>query len=353
MGDFTSIGSYSYRTDLAPNTWALNRLASLLLYEENTFVGDPLYYSVANLGHYSLHEINTGNYSPISLRSDLSDHEDNLLREKVEQLLSTGHLVRCYSQWSAAAYTRYIDGELELSIDYNPLNNVTKKITDIIIPNVSSVIGSIYGPSRWFSKIVIKDGFHQIALDQDSQEKTAFQTSFGQYKFRTYHYGMKNAGFVLQNLMDNVIGGADDNIKYYLGHVLIHTNSIHHHFDIVEEVLGHISGANLKVDVSKSSLFTHDVDYLGYYINEDGIWIPNDKIEKILRFRKPNNQTELRRFLGLINQYKGYIDYFQQIAQPLYDLTNPNTRFYWNNGINGVFNQVKDLISELNPIVPF
>ena len=53
------------------------------------------------------------------------------------------------------------------------------------------------------------------------------------------------------------------------------------------------------------------------------------KIEAILNWKAPTNQTEVRSFLGLVGYYRKFIKNFFLIALPLHELLKKNIRFEW------------------------
>ena len=92
-------------------------------------------------------------------------------------MLKSGHLQHSKSQWSSPVTPVKFKGEWNISVDYTFLNNIT--IDDgVELPEIADLINSIDSIDcpNYFSKIVIKDGFHQIELDAFSKHKTAFAT---------------------------------------------------------------------------------------------------------------------------------------------------------------------------------
>ena len=53
------------------------------------------------------------------------------------------------------------------------------------------------------------------------------------------------------------------------------------------------------------------------------------KIEAILNWKAPTNQTKVRSFLGLAEYYRRFIRNFSLIASPLHKLLKKNVRFEW------------------------
>jgi hypothetical protein len=141
---------------------------------------------------------------PIYSKSKLSPDQNYLLAKKIDEYLSAGKLpinnsdlfinlgkifyslifllsfsslgiLRCtYSQYSSPVFVEYLKDKLEIYVDYTQLNEITID-SQYQVRSVQSVITSIC-ESNLFSKIVIKDPYHQIGLDESSKAKTAFAT---------------------------------------------------------------------------------------------------------------------------------------------------------------------------------
>ena len=51
------------------------------------------------------------------------------------------------------------------------------------MPTIEEVIGKL-GKARYFSKVDLTKGFHQIPISQESMDKTSFVASFGKFRYR-------------------------------------------------------------------------------------------------------------------------------------------------------------------------
>lgn len=111
---------------------------------------------------------------PIEKCSVLVADQNYLLKHKIDELLNTGCLRRSDSMFSSPVCIEYFADKIELAVDYSTLNAFTIA-RNYPLPSPQSVLLSIT-ESHLFSKIVLKDAFHQLGLTHDSMAKTAFAT---------------------------------------------------------------------------------------------------------------------------------------------------------------------------------
>lgn len=127
--------------------------------------------------------------------SDLTENNYHVFYNKIQDLFESGHLQESRPIWSSYAYPFYKKGKPEIGVQYRNLN---RSITysgpfRSEVPNMEDILGSIT-ESDIFSKIVVKDAFHQISLDEQSAEVMAFAVG-KEYAFRVAFKRIKKLKF--------------------------------------------------------------------------------------------------------------------------------------------------------------
>lgn len=87
-------------------------------------------------------------------------------------------------------------------VDYRGLNRITKW-NSTPLPRCDEMFDRL-GEARYFSKMDLKTGFHQIRVRQEDIEKTAFKTKYGQFEYLVLPMGLCNAPATFQTLMNTI-----------------------------------------------------------------------------------------------------------------------------------------------------
>jgi hypothetical protein len=83
-----------------------------------------------------------------------------------------------------------------MCVDYTDLNKHCPK-DHFGLPRIDQVVDSTAG-CVLLCFLDCYSGYHQIALKEEDQIKTAFITAFGTYAYKTMSFGLKNAGATYQ-----------------------------------------------------------------------------------------------------------------------------------------------------------
>ena len=81
-------------------------------------------------------------------------------------------------------------------------------------------------------------------------------------------------------------------------------------------------------------------------LSAEGIQPLTEKLNSIKNMLAPENQTEVKQFLGLVGYYCKFIPHFSGISRPLAKLTRKDTLFAWTKQCHLAFNMLKDKLCE-------
>ena len=122
-------------------------------------------------------------------------------------MLSAGVIQESSSPFSSnIVLVRKKDKSLRLCVDYRRLNAKTKKDA-YNIPRIDSLIESVQG-ARYFASLDLFSGYHQVNVEQDHVERTAFTAGpLGFYEYAKMPFGLCNAPSTFQRMMEKVLSG--------------------------------------------------------------------------------------------------------------------------------------------------
>ena len=181
------------------------------------------------------------------------------------------------------------------------------------IPVIQEMLDELVG-ARYFSKLDLRLGYHQIQVAADDVHKTAFRTHFGHFDFLVMPFGLTNTPATMNDLFRShlrrfVLVFCDD-ILIYSTTWTLHLQHLHTVFDILQ-------AHQFKVNHKKCSLSCLTVEYLGHVVSGRGVEMDPDKVSSLLNLPTPRNLKEVRGFMGLIGYYRRFIRGYGKMAQPL------------------------------------
>jgi len=104
---------------------------------------------------------------------------------------------------SPIMFVKKKDGKLRLCADYRALNEVTKKDRHPL-PLISEALDRL-GGAKYFTKLDIKDAYHNIRIREGDEWKTIFSTKLGTYEYLVMPFGLCDAPAAFQRWINEVL----------------------------------------------------------------------------------------------------------------------------------------------------
>ena len=100
-------------------------------------------------------------------------------------------------------------------------------------------------------------------------------------------------------------------------------------------------------------LLVPSVEYLGHIIDAKGLHPSPEKIRAIKDAPEPQNVTELKSFLGLLNYYSKFLPNLSILLSPLYRLLQKDSKWTWTEEQTTAFTEAKKMLQSSSLLVHY
>jgi ribonuclease HI len=236
------------------------------------------------------------------------------------------------------------DGTKRMCIDYRMLNSMTIK-NKYPLPRIEDLLDRLK-KAKFFSKIDLRSGYHQMKIREQDIPKTAFTTRYGLYEFVVVSFGLTNASAYFMNLMNKVfMEELDRFVVVFIDVILIYSETTEEHEEHLRMVLERLRQQKLYAKFSKCAFWMEKVAFLGHVLSAEGITVDPSKVESVTKWEQPLNVTDVRSFLGMVGYYRRFIENFSKIAKTMTELLKNNTKFEWLGACEKSFQELKERLT--------
>ena len=264
-----------------------------------------------------------------------------VFEEYTRSLIASGQLRVSHSPYgSMALIVRKQDGTPRVVVDYRALNDLTVK-NKYPLPLMDEMFDRVHG-AKFFTKIDLRTGFHQIRIADEDIEKTAFRTRYGSFEYLVLPMGLCNApGTFMQLMNDTFRDMLDKSVLVFLDDILVFSRTKEEHIAHLREVLLRLRKQQLYAKRSKCEFLKAEVEFLGHRIGAAGLSVSQDKVQAVRDWPTPNNVHDVRSFLGLAGFYRRFVRDYSKIALPLTELTKTTNPWAWDQPQRCAFDALK------------
>ncbi|KAM7281316.1 uncharacterized protein ISCGN_006398 [Ixodes scapularis] len=240
--------------------------------------------------------------------------------------------------------------DIRLCIDMKCANRAILRERHVC-PTIDDVITALNG-STLFTKLDLKDGYHQLELDNESRTITTFATHNKLYRYKRLMFGINAAAEVFQETIRQVLNGIP-HVLNISDDILVFGKTKDEHDQALQATLERLTENGLTVNPKKCLFAQKELCFFGHIFSASGIRTDPQKIAALKKMPAPANAHEVRSLLGTVNYSGRFLPNLADITYPLRLLTKKNTKWVWGPEEQGALDTLKEKLSEIPNLVFF
>ena len=239
------------------------------------------------------------------------------------------------------------EDDLRLVVDFTGLNKAVLRPVHPF-PSSQNIIDSIPQGSHWFATLDACQGYHQVALSEESQLKTTFLLPWGRFCYRVAPMGLCSSSDEFCRRTDDALKDIDF-IQKIVDDIIVFAPTKTELLKRVRIVLEKCRDAQITISKRKFKIGQR-VKFAGHIISNEGCQPDPSKLKAISEFPAPTNVSEMRAFLGLANQLGSFVPDLAHTTEPLRQLLKRNVSYNWLEDHQSAFDETKKILTS-NPVV--
>ena len=235
------------------------------------------------------------------------------------------------------------NGTVRICGDFKNTVNPQLQTEEYPLPRIDDIFAKLAGGQK-FTKIDLRQAYHQMEVEEESKEYLTINTHQGLYRYDRLVFGITSAPAIWQRSMDQILEGVKGT-SCILDDMIITGRNDQEHLDNLEEVLKRLQDNGLRANHEKCEFFQTKITYCGHKVDKHGLHKTQEKVDAVVNAPRPENVHQVRAFLGLVNHYHKFLPNLATILNPLNGLLEQGKRWKWTTECEEAFIAVKKLIT--------
>mgnify|MGYP003320628885 CR=1 FL=1 len=239
---------------------------------------------------------------------------------------------------------------VRLVCDLTKLNRAVKRPTQCF-PTGQQIWQNVDPNSKRFFKLDLTSGYHQIPLSKEARKYFNFLLPQGRFRYTSAPMGFISSGDWFNGVTDRCfrgIQGIQKEVDDILGHAATNAALA----EQLREVLKICDQYNICLSKKKMEV-GEDVHFAGFMVGVPGCRPDPGKIIALKNFKTPTTVTEVRSFLGAVNQMSCWWPDLSQHCVRLRKLTHADTAWNWLPEHEEDFKRIKEVLSDTANLAPY
>ncbi|CAH2088405.1 unnamed protein product [Euphydryas editha] len=278
------------------------------------------------------------------------------VEQKIQELLDSDIIEEVHgpSPWISPVVPILKDNDdLRLCIDMRRVNlailreNHPLPCMDSLLPKIKK--------AKYFSKLDIKNAFHQVEIHPNSRYLTTFITSKGLYQYKRLMFGITCAPELFQKILERMLTGLNGVVNF-IDDILVYGENEKQHDERLQSVMKTLRENDVLLNEAKCVYKIQKINFLGHELTPDGVKPLKKYVTSIEEFRVPKTIEELQSFLGLVNYINKWLPNLATITEPLKTLLRlkiakrASIEGLWKDKQDQAFHQLKQALSTIKTL---
>ena len=240
------------------------------------------------------------------------------VKDELQSMVDQGIIKQCGDEPSDWCHPMVVVPKpkgVRITTDLTKLNSqVARPVHSSMTP--IAAVRTVDSSARYFTTADALHGYWQIELAEEDRHLTTFITPYGRYYYCRGPMGFAATGDAYCYRGDLALQGLTKCVKV-VDDVLLFDDDLLSHYKRTQELLTRCRSHGITLNKDKFIVAANKVNFCGYTLSDKGIAADPDRVTALRDFPTPSNITDLRSFMGLVNQLAEFTPEIAKTAQPL------------------------------------